>query len=60
MSVDESLRKAKQYLKTSTVSEIREGMCYDVGMENVFTFLSEREIPYAHPYYWAGFIVIGT
>lgn len=60
MSIEESIQKAKNYLRTSTIESIRRESYYDKGMEKVFACMPESEIPYAHPYYWAGFIVIGT
>lgn len=60
MEVEQSLQQAKHYLRTSTVERIRKGNYYDDGMEKLFVSMSEKEIPYAHPYYWAGFIVVGT
>lgn len=59
-NIEESLRTAKHYLRTKSVGEIRKEKYYDEGMEAVFTLLEENEIPYAHPYYWAGFIVFGV
>lgn len=59
MGVEQSLQKAKNYLRTSTVESIRRGDYYDEGMEELFVSMSEEEIPYDHPYYWAGFIVVG-
>lgn len=59
-SIEESLRIAKHYLRTSSVGKIKREKYYDASMEQVFTFMEEDEIPYAHPYYWAGFIVLGV
>lgn len=59
-SIEESIQKAKSYLRTSTIESIRRESYYDEGMEKVFACMPASEIPYAHPYYWAGFIVIGA
>ena len=59
-NIEESLRTAKHYLRTSSVGKIRREKYYDESMEAVFTLIEEDEIPYAHPYYWAGFIVLGV
>lgn len=60
MNVEEALRTAKQYLRTNSVDSIRRSRYYDESMEKVFTLMKEAEIPYAHPYYWAGFIILGV
>lgn len=59
MSVEESLQKAKHYVRTGTVRNIRNEPYYSKTMEDVFADMEEDKIPYAHPYYWAGFIVMG-
>lgn len=59
-SIEEALRNAKHYLRTKTISCIRQEKYYDVKMEQIFSLMRENEIPYAHPYYWAGFIVFGV
>lgn len=59
-SIDESLRNAKHYLRTSPISKIKREQYYDQSMEAVFALMKDDEIPYAHPYYWAGFIAFGV
>ncbi len=60
MAIECALREAKRYLRTNSVREIKRGKYYDGGMEEVFALMKEDEIPYAHPYYWAGFIAFGV
>ncbi len=60
MNIENALREAKRYLRTNSVCEIKRGKYYDGGMEEVFALMKEDEIPYAHPYYWAGFIAFGV
>ncbi len=59
-SIDEALRDAKHYLRTSSVSRIRREQYYDESMEVLFALMKDDEIPYVHPYYWAGFIAFGV
>ncbi len=59
-SIDESLRDAKHYLRSSSVNKIRREQYYDESMEAVFALMKDDEIPYVHPYYWAGFIAFGV
>lgn len=59
MDIEEALKGAKQYLKTHSVSAIKSGKYYDESMETILGLVKDDEIPYAHPYYWAGFIVLG-
>ncbi len=59
-NIEESLKTAKHYLKTRSVGKIRKEKYYDESMETIFKLLEDDEIPYAHPYYWAGFIVFGV
>lgn len=59
MNVEQSLQKAKHYVRTSTVKMIRNEPYYSETMEDVFSGMEEDKIPYAHPYYWAGYIVMG-
>ena len=58
-NVEESLQKAIHYVRTSTVKTIRNEPYYSETMEDVFSGMEEDQIPYAHPYYWAGYIVMG-
>lgn len=60
MGIEEALKRAKQYLKTHSASAIKRGKYYDEGMEMILGLVKDDEIPYAHPYYWAGFIVLGV
>lgn len=56
---EESLRRAKHFLRTSTAGELRNSLYFDKTADSVLISMKEDEIPYAHPYYWAGFIMIG-
>lgn len=58
-NVEESLQKAIHYVRTSTVKTIRNEPYYSETMEDVFSGMEEDQVPYAHPYYWAGYIVMG-
>lgn len=60
MNIENALREAKHCLRASSVGEIKKGKYYDEGMEEVFALMKEDEIPYGHPYYWAGFISFGA
>lgn len=60
INIEEALRRAKQYLKTNSASAIKSGKYYDEGMESILGLVKDDEMPYAHPYYWAGFIVLGV
>ena len=60
MSIENALREAKRFLRTSSVGEIKRGKYYGGGMEEVLALMKEDEIPYVHPYYWAGFIAFGA
>lgn len=59
MSIESALREAKRFLRTSSVGAIKKGKYYEGGMEEVFSLMKEDEMPYEHPYYWAGFIAFG-
>lgn len=58
--IEEALRSAKRYLRTTSVGSIKRGSYYVKNLESIFALMKEEEIPYAHPYYWAGFILIGV
>ncbi len=58
-NIEEALRNAKYYIRTSSAGKIKREKYYDKSMESVFALIEEDEIPYVHPYYWAGFIVLG-
>lgn len=59
MKPEESLRRARHFLRTSTAGELRNSLYFDKTADSVLASMKEDEIPYAHPYYWAGFIMIG-
>lgn len=59
MPIAEALRNAKYFLRTTTVASMRKSLYYDKKMLQVFEFMKEDDVPYSHPYYWAGFIIVG-
>lgn len=59
MDIKKALKLTRQYLKESTVSQIRTGSYYHKEMEDLLSLFKEHDKPYSHPYYWAGFILIG-
>ncbi len=59
ISLGESLRKAKNFLRNSTADKIRNSLYYDKNTNSVMRYIEDSEIPYEHPFYWAGFIIIG-
>ncbi|MCX4269172.1 MAG: CHAT domain-containing protein [Lachnospiraceae bacterium] len=60
MSLGESLRKSKSFLRNSTAGIVKKSLYYDENTNSVIKYIGDNEIPYAHPYYWAGFIIIGV
>lgn len=59
ISLGESLRKAKSFLRNNTADKIKNSLYYDENTNSVIKHIGDNEIPYEHPYYWAGFIIIG-
>lgn len=59
MPIAEALRNAKYFLRTATVALIRNSKYYNEKMLQVFEAMKEDDVPYSHPYYWAGFIIVG-
>jgi Tfp pilus assembly protein PilF len=61
---DESLREAKSWLRELTVKDIDERLSHMPAVRGAeskrpLTASSRAEHPYAHPYYWSGFVLIG-
>lgn len=59
MKPEEALMRARHFLRTSTAEELRNSMYFDKSADSVLNVMKADEIPYAHPYYWAGFIMNG-
>lgn len=59
MDIKKALKLTRKYLKERTVRQIRMGPYYHKEMEELFSLFKESDKPYSHPYYWAGFILIG-
>lgn len=59
MGLGESLKNSKSFLRDSTADKIKKSLYYDENTNSVIKYIEDHEIPYAHPYYWAGFIIIG-
>ncbi|MCI9077893.1 MAG: CHAT domain-containing protein [Lachnospiraceae bacterium] len=59
MNLGESLRKSKDFLRNSTANKIKKSLYYDENTNSIIKHIEDDEIPYKHPYYWAGFIIIG-
>ncbi len=57
--IEESLKKAKHFLRVSTISDIKKSSYYDRNIDSVVNLMNDEEKPYIHPYYWAGFILVG-
>ena len=60
MPIAEALRNAKYFLRTATVALIKNSKYYNEKMLQVFEAMKEDDVPYSHPYYWAGFIIVGN
>lgn len=59
MEIEEALRKSKHFLRTSTVYQIKTSDYYDNTIKSVIENMELEQVPYSHPYYWAGFILVG-
>ncbi len=60
MPLGEALKNAKYFIRTATAASIRQSSYYNKKIDSAVEFMKEDETPYSHPYYWAGFIIVGT
>ncbi len=60
LELKEALREAKYFIRTSSAGVLRNSSYLDKNIDSIVKSMKENEIPYEHPYYWAGFIVVGV
>ena len=54
-----ALNQARLYLRESTVEMIRKGPYASEVIKEALSECNNEDKPYSHPYYWAGYILIG-